>query len=146
VALIPGSTEFGYEPAEVTRKTGAGSFERENRHTMLAHSDLRASLDLLEDLAPNCGTVNLVAAWFGDDLRAGHCTIRPKVENSTKATSKDGVDFPWRVAGLTRSTAQVISQIDGRPAFGGAPNDASLIACIQHLKNRGFAVIFIRSS
>jgi hypothetical protein len=31
-----------------------------------------------------------------------------------------------------------MTQIDGRPAFGGAPNDASLIAGIQELKSRGF--------
>jgi hypothetical protein len=92
-------------------------------------------------VAPNTGLVNLVAAWFGDDLRCGECTIRPKVENSTKETRKGGSNFPWTVAGLTRSTAQVMTQIDGRPAFGGAPNDASLIAGIQELKARGFRVM-----
>jgi hypothetical protein len=45
--------------------------------------------------------VNLVAAWFGDDLRCGQCTIRPKVENATKETRKGGSNFPWTVAGLT---------------------------------------------
>jgi hypothetical protein len=34
-----------------------------------------------------------------------------------------------------------MTQIDGRPAFGGAPNDASLIAGIQELKARGFRVM-----
>jgi hypothetical protein len=142
VALIPGSTEFGYEPDEVTRKVAKGTYRAENRHTKVAASDLVASLDMLQDLAPSTGLVNLVAAWFGDDLRAGVCTIRPKVENSTKETHKDGSDFSWKVAGLTRSTAQVMTQIDGRPAYGGAPNDASLIACIQELKSRGFRVMF----
>jgi hypothetical protein len=141
VALIPGSTEFGYEPAEVTRKISKGSYEAENRHTKLAQSDLAASLDLLQDVAPNAGLVNLVAAWFGDDLRAGHCTIRPKVENASKETRKGGSSFPWRVAGLTRSTAEVMSQVDGGPAFGGSPNDASLIAGIQELKARGLRVM-----
>ncbi|MFW6077402.1 MAG: baseplate multidomain protein megatron, partial [Hyphomicrobiales bacterium] len=141
VALIPGSTEFGYEPAEVTRKIAAGSYAAENRHTTIAKSDFAASLDLLQDVAPNAGLVNLVAAWFGDDLRASHCTIRPKVENATKETRKAGSTFPWTVAGLTRSTAEVMSQIDGGPAFGGSPNDASLIAGIQDLKARGLRVM-----
>jgi hypothetical protein len=141
VALIPGSTEFGYEPAEVTRQIAKGSYAAENRHTKVTGSDLSASLDLLQDVAPNTGLVNLVAAWFGDDLRCGECTIRPKVENSTKETRKGGSNFPWTVAGLSRSTAQVMTQIDGRPAFGGAPNDASLIAGIQELKARGFRVM-----
>ena len=141
VALIPGSTEFGYEPAEVTRQVAKGSYAAENRHTKLAVSDLAASLDLFQDVAPNAGLINVVAAWFGDDLRAGQCTIRPKVENATKETRKGGSGFPWIVAGLSRSTAGVISQIDGSPAFGGSPNDASLIACIQELKGRGFRVM-----
>jgi hypothetical protein len=141
VALIPGSTEFGYDPAEVTRQLGKGSYAPENRHTKLARSDLAASLDLLEDVAPNARLVNLVAAWFGDDLRAGHCTIRPKVENATKETRTGGSSLPWSVAGLDRSTAQVMTQIDGGPAYGGAPNDAGLIAGIQELKARGLRVM-----
>jgi hypothetical protein len=99
VALIPGSTEFGYEPAEVTRKIAKGSYAARTATPRSRRTDLSASLDLLQDVAPNTGLVNLVAAWFGDDLRAGECTIRPKVENSTKETRKGGSNFPWRVAG-----------------------------------------------
>jgi len=138
VSLIPGTTEFGYEPEEVTQSLGEGSTAVENRHSTQAGSDWEASLDLLGDLAPNCAAVNLVVAWFGDDLRCGDCTVRPKVENSTKSTTPHS----WAVAGLTRSTANVVSIVDGRPAFGGSPNDASVIRAIQDLKTRGFAVAF----
>ena len=138
VSLIPGTTEFGYEPEEVKQSKGAGSAAVENRHSMLASNDWEASIDLLQDLAPNCGAVNLVVAWFGDDLRCGSCTIKPKVENATKQTTP----YSWAAAGLTRSSAGVISQVDGRPAFGGTPNDASVIRAIQDLKSRGFEVMF----
>ena len=43
------------------------------------------ALDRLEACAPNVESVSLVVAWFGDDLRAGHCRIRPGVEVSAKA-------------------------------------------------------------
>ena len=142
VALIPGTTEFGYEPDEVTQKPSDGTYKAENRHTKVAASDLVASLDLLGDLAPNCGTISLVAAWFGDDERCGSCTIRPKVENASKVTRKGGANYPWVAAGLTRSTADLVSQVGGGPAFGGSPGDESLIDCIGELKGRGLAVMF----
>src|SRR5690606_17688850 len=91
---------------------------------------------------PACGAVNLVVAWFGTDLRCGSCQVLPKVETGDKPTqTADGTDFRWVVAGLGRGGAQVVSQVDGRPAFGGAPNDASVIACIRELKDRGFTVM-----
>jgi hypothetical protein len=49
----------------------------------------------------------------------------------------------WTVNGLTRETALVISKVDGRPAYGGSPNDASLIRAIQDLKTRGLKVTLL---
>ena len=37
--------------------------------------------------APRVESVSLVVASFGDDLRAGHCQVRPAVEVAAKATS-----------------------------------------------------------
>lgn len=42
--------------------------------------------------------MSLVVSWFGDDLRAGNCTIKPKVEIATKNTTP----ADWEVAGYTR--------------------------------------------
>ncbi|PYE86924.1 baseplate multidomain protein megatron [Phyllobacterium leguminum] len=141
VTLIPGSTEFGYEPTQVNQVLGKGSARTENRHTLVTQSDITASLDQLQQLAPECRSVSLVVAWFGNDLRAGNCSIQPKVEIANKNTAKEGGgNYAWTVAGLTRKTALVISQVDGKPAFGGSPNDASVIACIREMKRRGFRV------
>jgi hypothetical protein len=137
VALIPGTTEFGYEPDAVRRLTSPGRAETENRHNLVARSDWSASMDLLADLAPECAAASLVVAWFGSDLRCGECEIKPKVENASKQTDRD-----WTAGGLTRANAEIVSQFEGRPAFGGAPDDASVVNAIQDLKERGLAVMF----
>lgn len=138
VTLIPGATEFGYEPDEVRRDLGPGRSATDNRHLVTAGSDLEASLDELQALCPRLERVALVVAWFGDDLRAGECRIEPKVEDAIRETT----GATWRVAGLERGTARLTSQIDGRPAYGGTPSDASVMAAIQHLKARGLKVVF----
>ena len=34
----------------------------------------------------------------------------------------------WSVSGIDRSGARVVSPIDGGPAYGGTPSDASVVA------------------
>ncbi len=136
VCLIPGASEFGYEPGGVMQIIGPGETRPDNRHQFQARSDVVASLDALQQLCPNLASVSLVVSWFGDDLRAGHCTIAPRVETPVKQS--DGA--LWSVAGLARSEARLVSLAAGKPAYGGTPSDASVIALIQHLKARGLAV------
>ena len=138
VTLIPGATEFGYHPGEVRRALGPGRSASDNRHLATAGSDLEASLDELQALCPRLERVALVVAWFGDDLRAGSCRIEPKVEDATRETT----GATWRVAGLERGEARLTSQVDGRPAYGGTPSDASVMAAIQHIRARGLKVVF----
>jgi hypothetical protein len=136
VTLIPGATEFGYEPATVTRKLGPGKHAPENRHVAHAPSDVIASLDELQALCPNLERVALVVSWFGDDLRAGACRIRPGVDRGNKNTN----GATWSVAGVNRGAANVVSQVDGRAAYGGTPSDASVRNLIAELKDRGLKV------
>ena len=98
VALIPGTTEFGYETATIVRVTGAGQYEPENRHLAHTVSDIEASLDELQAACPNLESVALVVAWFGTDLRAGECEVKPGVETHDKATHPTS----WSVAGVGR--------------------------------------------
>lgn len=145
ICLIPGTTEFGYDPLRIIQKYEDGTTNVENDHLGDGNSDWKHAIDQMEENLPNVNTVCFVVSWFGDDLRIGNCTIRPKVENNTKSTSfpgSAGASLPWVVAGLTRDTALIISQVDGRPAYGGAPNDASVYRAIQDLKNRGYEVMF----
>ncbi len=135
VCVIPGTTEFGYDTAIVT-SGGAGVTLSENAHVARDRSDFSVSIDALQALCPNLEWVTLVVAWFGDDLRAGECTIRPKVDSATKAT----LGATWSVSGLTRATAEVVSEVDGRAAYGGSPSDLSVVRAIEDLKARGLKV------
>ncbi|MBV1704343.1 MAG: glycoside hydrolase/phage tail family protein [Hyphomicrobiales bacterium] len=137
VAIIPGSTEFGYSPSTVTLSPYAGVTRGENRLQTWRASDWAASIDALQAVCPNLASVSLVVTWFGDDLRAETCTIAPRVESAAKPTSS-----AWSVAGLSRGAARVVSQFDGAPAFGGTPDDSSVVAALQDLKTRGLAVTF----
>ncbi|MBV9418961.1 MAG: glycoside hydrolase TIM-barrel-like domain-containing protein, partial [Alphaproteobacteria bacterium] len=137
VALIPGAGEFAYDAAIVNADDGEGTTSPLNAHNASGTADIDASLDELTALAPNLETVSLVVGWFGTDLRAANCEIRPGVESADKTTYPE----TWSVAGETRATAHVVSQIDGRPATGGTPSDASIISAIANLKARGKRVM-----
>ena len=137
VTLIPGAGEFVYQRDAVTVMPRPGVTESVNRHTLIAKSDWVAALDELQAVCPHLESVALVVAWFGDDLRAGQCRIRPKVEESIKAT-KEAV---WHVAGLDRASADLVSRQDGRPAYGGTPSDAGVVGAIKDLKARGLKVM-----
>ncbi|MEP1934942.1 MAG: glycoside hydrolase/phage tail family protein [Roseibium sp.] len=137
VCLLPGSTEFGYSPTLVKDLTGGTNMADNNRHTKTKTTDWVHSIDLLKAVAPDVQTVALVVAWFGSDLRCGSCLIEPRVEVAGKTTTP----ISWQVAGVSRDVATLVSTVDGKPAFGGSPNDASVIAAIQDLKARGFRVL-----
>ncbi|MGB8818190.1 MAG: glycoside hydrolase TIM-barrel-like domain-containing protein [Rhizobiaceae bacterium] len=135
ITLIPGSTEFGLAPAAVVNTFQPGQTVVPNRHTLVAQTDWAASLDELQALCPNLQSVSLVVAWFANDLRAGNCQIRPGV------TSLAGMGGDtWQVSGTTRANAYLVSEHDGKKAYGGTPDDASVIAAIRDLKARGLKV------
>jgi hypothetical protein len=138
VALIPGAGEFVYDAALISDDDQEGATAPENAHNAAGVADIDASLDELTALAPNLGAVSLVAGWFGSDLRAGDCTLKPGIESAGKIT------YPtlWSVDGVARLDAHLVSQIDGRPAYGGTPSDASIVSAIANLKARGLRVLF----
>lgn len=136
VDIIPGSGEFAYATSARFNILELGGSTAENRHNLVAESDWSASLDQLQATCPNLRKASLVVSWFGDDLRAGQCTIAPRVESQDKVVSGE----TWSVAGVERAVAKQSSRINGRPAYGGTPSDASIKAAIADLKARGIAV------
>jgi len=136
VTLIPGAGEFAYA-TEVVKKTEAGVNSAENANALADTADMMVALDNLDAQLPAVGSVSLVVAWFGDDLRAGNCTIKPAVDLAVKATVPT-----WAVNGVAREAAPVISQIDGKPVYGGTPADFSVVQAIQEMKSRGLRVTF----
>jgi hypothetical protein len=136
VTVIPGATEFGYDPSPRVRVLGPGTGVSENAHLAAGVSDWTCSLDELQALCPNLEHVALVVSWFGDDLRCGQCSIAPRVEGAAREIE----GAAWSVAGQSRDTAQVVSNHNGGPAYGGTPSDASVLAAIADLKARGLKV------
>lgn len=138
VAIIPGAGEFVYAPTPVRELLTETASRAANTHTSEGVADWMVAIDQLQATCPNVGAASLIVTWFGDDLRCGACTIRPKVEVGRKVTSP----MKWSVNGLAREDAQLVSEIDGRPAYGGTPSDASVIAAIRDLKARGLRATF----
>ena len=151
VCLIPGAGEFVLATEGVMRREGLTRTTAENLHAGDGRPDLTVSLDQLQAQCPNLKRVSLVVGWFGDDLRAGHCKIRPGVERADKATEP----LSWSVAGLERSEARLISHAPsgpsghlphegggdgGGPAYGGTPSDESVRQAVAALKARGLEV------
>jgi hypothetical protein len=136
ISLIPGAIEYGLSTELVTRQKRPGEQEAINRHILFAGTDIAGSLDELQMTCPNLRHVALVVSWFGDDLRVGHCRIRPAVTTA----NGEGLSSDWLVSGISRSAAPVLSQHEGGAAYGGTPSDASVLSAIAEIKARGLLV------
>lgn len=136
ITVIPGATEFGYDPVPRLLVLGPGEGRGENAHFLPGVSNWTASIDELADLCPNLKHVALVVSWFGDDLRCGECRIGPRVEAYGRVI--EGVE--WSVAGYLREDVPEVSYHNGGPAYGGTPSDASVKAAIADLQARGYEV------
>ena len=136
VCLIPGAGEFVLASQVVLRREGLIRTSAENQNNAEGRADLLVSLDQLQAQLPNVKHVNLVVSWFGTDLRCGACEIAPGVEARDKQTEP----LAWRVAGLDRGQARLISSSAGGVAYGGTPSDEAVAQAIAELKRRGLSV------
>ncbi len=138
VTMIPASGEFTYA-TQAIRKTDGGTTVPENLNALPDATDMVESLDRLQAMAPAVESVSLVVAWFGDDLRAGACKVRPGVEVSAKSTTPAS----WSVNGVSRASAHLVSRdAEDRPVYGGTPTDFAVVQAIQEMKARGLRVTF----
>lgn len=137
ITIIPGASEHGLDPEPVREEIGEGEDRVLNRNVTFGESDWSASIDEMEQLLPQLSRAALVVAWFGDDLRAGHCTVMPRAEISERKEDED-----WRVGDIDRSEARLVSRINGAPAYGGTPSDRGVIRAIEDLRGRGLAVTY----
>ncbi len=134
--IIPGAGEFVYATAQITRNSDGGARLPANVHTKLATTDWAASMDQLQATLPGIRNASLIVCWFGNDLRAGNCQIRPGVDNKAKVTQP----LTWYASGLSRAEAYLVSEIDGRAAYGGTSSDQTVFAAIKDLRARGIGV------
>jgi len=138
VALVPGTGEYALATEPVHVSHGKGQTVVANVNNDRGRPDLVVSLEQMQAELPAAKAVSLVVSWFGDDLRCGRCTLQPAVEQA----EKDGKEMSWRVAGVGRFSAKLVSRIDGRPTFGGTPSDASVVQAIRHMRESGLSVMF----
>ncbi|MHC0053100.1 baseplate multidomain protein megatron [Actibacterium sp. D379-3] len=138
VALIPGTGEYALAMTPVHYGGGLGQNSSANINTPSGKTDFATSLENLGDELPHCESALLVASWFGDDLRCGDCTIRPKVEQKSAFASP----MFWNVSGIDRQGAEEVPKQEGRAIYGGTPSDHTVIEAITALKATGKAVTF----
>ena len=138
VALIPGTGEYALSTTHAFLDKGFGEREAVNVNSPMGGTDFTVSATALSEELPECSSSLLVVSWFGDDLRCGDCTVKPKVEQ----TVADAEAQPWRVSGVTRANAETMPQEDGRPIYGGTPTDQSVVEAIQDLNTRGIEPVF----
>ena len=142
ITIIPGASEHGLDPLPVRERLGRGEDRLVNRNVLHGASDWDASLDELVALCPKLERAALVVSWFGDDLRAGQCRLRPGIEIATRDETED-----WAAGGVGRDGARLVSRIAGGaggtgPAFGGTPSDRGVMRAIADLKARGLKVTY----
>lgn len=138
VCMIPGTGEYALATTPVHFVMGPGVNQPANVHMATDQTDFALSLDQLSEEMPGVGAVSLVVSWFGDDLRCGQCSIRPKVGQKVV----DGVGMPWRSGGIARAAAVEVPKVGGRSVYGGTPSDQSVIEAVQALNAAGKAVTF----
>ncbi|MBD3765237.1 MAG: glycoside hydrolase/phage tail family protein, partial [Rhodobacterales bacterium] len=159
VALVPGTGEYALATRPVTRASGTGATQPVNVNTLQGVPDLTVSLAQLREELPQAGSVGLVVSWFGTDLRCGDCRVLPRVETADPVSGPvdwaalglpqagggaDGYGFsrPWRVSGLGRDQAGLVPRLEGRPVYGGTPEDAGVIEAIRAIRDGGQEVMF----
>ena len=138
VALIPGTGEYALATTPVYYGSSATDQSSANVHSPAGKTDFAVSLDALSEELPNSEAASLIVSWFGDDLRCGTCTVRPKVERK----GVEGRNMPWNVSGVTRTSASLIPTLDGRPIYGGTPTDNAVVEAIRAMNAANKAVMF----
>jgi hypothetical protein len=109
----------------------------------------------LQAAHPECTTVSIVCAWFGNSTDASACQIYPST-TYIFGQFQSGAEN-WQCSGLTQNAVGFIpgqstppyspvipipTAANGSFIYGGTPSDQSIVRCIRDLKSRGFKVIF----
>lgn len=151
VNLLPATGEFTYGTvARLGRRVTEFSPTGVNFYFAGSppNCDLGYSLDQLQDQFPDCKTVAVICAWFGDSIDASSCRIYPSttyIGGTFQKWNGSGWEYePWQCSSLTQNSGGLIpiSSSGETFSYGGTPSDQSLVECITELKARGFRVVF----
>jgi hypothetical protein len=151
VHLLPATGEFTYDTVAHTGALAGAHQQPLNTFYAPAgtKTDYSYAIDQLQAAHPECGTVSIVCAWFGNSVNASTCQIYPStnfIGGSFEAWN--GAAYAsdlWRVSGLTQASSGLIplpTVAGGSAVYGGTPSDQSIVRCIRDLKARGLKVMF----
>ncbi|MDG1436541.1 MAG: glycoside hydrolase TIM-barrel-like domain-containing protein [Rickettsiaceae bacterium] len=145
IVIIPGSGEYVYDTKIQKKSTILPSGAVLSTTTINSHNhfNIANSVHSLNQLQTTCENIEWVApvvCWFGNNIDAKHCTIRPAIEfNDPKVSYSE----EWSVGGYNRSNAYEISKDElQNPLYGGSVNDASVIRYLEEIKSRNLKVMF----
>ncbi len=152
VHLLPATGEFAYDTISYS---GCRNDETQFAPLNLFHdqflgansgkTDFSYAIDQLQAAYPQCTSVSLIAAWFGDSVDGSTCRIYPSTTYIGGAfQDKSGQADPWRCSGLTQLSDGLIPlpRSGQSYVYGGTPSDQSLVRAIRALKARGLRVVF----
>lgn len=144
IVMIPGSGEYVYDTKIQAKKfRNAPSFLSPtliNSHNDQNIADSIYSLNQLQNTCQNVTWVSPVVCWFGDNLDAARCLIKPAIE-----FRDENIEYSeeWRVGKYDRSNAYEINKDeDQNPLYGGTVNDQSVVRYLRELKNRNLKIMF----
>ena len=151
VNLLPATGEWVYDsvPYRAKHLTDTSYTQQNlNYNPGGTKADCDYSLDQLQAQFPDCGTVAIIVAWFGNSTDASTCQIYPSTTFIGGAFEKyaggSWIADDWQVSSLTQSSSGLIPipTVGASAVYGGTPSDQSVVRCIQDLKARGFRVVF----
>ncbi|MBA8667877.1 glycoside hydrolase TIM-barrel-like domain-containing protein [Holosporaceae bacterium 'Namur'] len=131
LVISPGSGEFIYSPLVIYDKYNT----QLNASSNSPKSNILLTIEQLKHDFPNLKNISLLVGWFANKVEANNISIKPKVETRTAVQGED-----WQVANYTRNTAKLVSQVNGKPNWGGTPNDKSIVEVCELLKANGFNI------
>jgi hypothetical protein len=151
VNLLPATGEWTYDSVPYQgQRVGASSYTQLNLNFNPSgtKTDCDYALDQLQAQFPDCATVAVVVAWFGNSTGASTCQVYPSTTfiggSFEKYVGGTWSADNWRVSSLTQASSGLvpIPTSGGTAVYGGTPSDQSVVRCIQDLKARGLRVVF----
>lgn len=144
MVMIPGSGEYVYDTIVQSKKHKNSpefmSSTKINSHNNENIADSVYSLNQLQNICENVKWISPVVCWFGDNVDAEQCLIRPAVEFKDKNTS---YSEEWKVGSYNRENAYEIKKDEyNNPLYGGSISDQSVVRYLMELKQRKLNIMF----
>ena len=145
VNIIPGSGEYVYDTKIQHKilKSPDGydiSKTKINSHNRKNIADSIYSLEQLRQVCQNVKWAAPVVCWFGNNLDATKCQIKPAIEFNDPLMA---YSEKWQVADYNRDTAHEISKDEyNNPKYGGTVHDPGVIRYLQALRSKNLKIMF----